>query len=102
MNRKTRNLLIALAVLAAGVTLVIVAKKSNSAGSSIKIGAILPLTGDAAEYGRNDRDGITLAVNQANASGGVGGRKIEVDFEDCQTDAKRAIAEIGRASCRER
>jgi branched-chain amino acid transport system substrate-binding protein len=96
MNKTIRNLLLALVVIAAIVAVVVVTRKPSSIGSSIKIGAILPLTGDAAEYGRNDRDGITLAVNQANAAGGIRGQKIQVDFEDCQTDAKRAIAAFGK------
>ena len=62
------------------------------AKQSIKIGAILPLTGDAAQYGNNDKDGILLAVKEANDAGGIKGHKIEVVFEDCQTDARLAIS----------
>lgn len=58
----------------------------------IRLGAILPLTGEAAQYGKNDREGIDLAVSLANEAGGVDGRRIEVSYEDCRTDAKTALA----------
>jgi len=68
--------------------------KQDSEG--IRIGAILPLTGDAAEYGINDKRGIDLAVEQVNAAGGIKGRKLEVIYEDCQMDAKLAVAAINK------
>ncbi|RMD57361.1 MAG: hypothetical protein D6828_03820 [Nitrospirae bacterium] len=34
---------------------------------TIKIGAILPLTGDAAQYGEWAKNGISLAVDEINA-----------------------------------
>ncbi|OPZ35168.1 MAG: hypothetical protein BWY99_02326 [Synergistetes bacterium ADurb.BinA166] len=58
----------------------------------IRLGAILPLTGEAAQYGKNDREGIDLAVSLANEAGGIDGRRIEVSYEDCRTDAKTALA----------
>lgn len=62
----------------------------------IHIGAILPLTGDAAQYGMNDKEGIDLAVAAANRSGGINGRKIVVNYEDCQTDPKAAVAAFNK------
>lgn len=63
---------------------------------NILIGAVLPLTGDAAEYGKNDRQGIDLAVSLVNESGGIGGRMVEVRYEDCQTDGKKALAAFNK------
>ena len=37
----------------------------------IRIGAILPLTGDAAQAGLNTKQGIDLAIELVNNNGGV-------------------------------
>ncbi|MDD5266662.1 MAG: ABC transporter substrate-binding protein [Methylococcales bacterium] len=67
-----------------------------SSPPEIVVGAILPLTGDAAQYGNNDKEGIMLAINQANASGGINGRVIRLAAEDCQTEAKLAISAFNK------
>ena len=59
---------------------------------TIKIGAILPLTGAAAPWGEYDKNGIDLAVKDINASGGIGGRQVEVSIEDDHTDPKQAVS----------
>ena len=59
---------------------------SSSAAAQIVIGAALPLTGSAASYGAIMKDGMQLAVNEINASGGIHGAKLKVDYVDsCQT-----------------
>ena len=54
----------------------------------IKIGFIGPLTGDAAVYGEPLRNVIQLAVNEINAAGGIGGRQIEMIYEDGKCNGK--------------
>jgi branched-chain amino acid transport system substrate-binding protein len=56
----------------------------------IKLGAILPLTGDAAEYGLPEQAGIQIAMEEINANGGVNGKQLEVIIEDAKCDAKDA------------
>ena len=70
----------------------------NNATRAIKLGAILPLTGDAALYGNNDRQGIDLAVKLANDNGGIKGRKLSVVYEDNQSEAKVAVNAINKIS----
>ena len=53
-------------------------KKDNT----ITIGAILPLTGDAAFYGESVKNGIELAAKQINANGGIKGANLVLVFED--------------------
>jgi branched-chain amino acid transport system substrate-binding protein len=84
------------ALVVIGAVVVLQKKASVRESGTIQIGAILPLTGDAAQYGNNDREGILLAVNQANAAGGINGHKIEARFEDCQTEAKLAISAFNK------
>lgn len=76
-------------------------KEKGKKPETIKIGAILPLTGDAAVYGNNDRQGIDLAVEIANVKGGVNGRKIVVVYEDNRGDAKTAVSAINKLDNRD-
>jgi branched-chain amino acid transport system substrate-binding protein len=54
----------------------------------IKIGAIAPLTGDAAVYGEPARNVIQMAVDEINAAGGIKGQQIELIFEDGKCNGK--------------
>jgi len=76
----------------------------------IKIGAILPLTGDAAQYGDSIKKGVDLALTQINSKGGIKGRPVTVIYEDSKAvpadgvaafqklvDVNRVIAVIGDA-----
>lgn len=48
----------------------------------IKIGLLLPLSGEAASWGQNAIAGATLAVNEVNARGGINGRRVTFVAED--------------------
>lgn len=52
----------------------------------ITIGALIPLSGDLADYGQNVQKGINLAVKHINEAGGPLGMKLKVVFRDCQTE----------------
>ncbi len=58
----------------------------------IKIGAIAPLTGDAAVYGSALKRGMDLAVEEINQRGGINGKKLSLIYEDSQGDPKVAVA----------
>ncbi len=58
----------------------------------LKIGAILPLTGDAAKYGQSTKNGIDLALEEINLKGGINVGKIDVIYEDSQADPKKAVS----------
>jgi branched-chain amino acid transport system substrate-binding protein len=60
----------------------------------IKIGAILPLTGEAAKYGEDAKLGIDFAVEEINAAGGINGKKIQVVYEDSQAAPSQGVAAI--------
>lgn len=65
---------------------------SSNETEPIVLGATLPLTGDAAAWGKNTQQGIELALEQINASGGVLGRKLEVIYVDTQAMAKEGVS----------
>jgi branched-chain amino acid transport system substrate-binding protein len=63
----------------------------------IRIGEINSYTGPAAAFTTSYRDGITMAVDEINASGGVLGRKLEILFRDdnfSPADAVRLANEL--------
>ena len=60
----------------------------------IKLGAVLPLTGDIASYGNNTKNGIDMAVSEINKAGGVAGRKIFIVYEDDKGISKESVNAI--------
>ncbi|MDI6734006.1 MAG: ABC transporter substrate-binding protein [Patescibacteria group bacterium] len=57
---------------------------------TIKIGAVLPLSGKNEFYGKEIQNAIELARGEVNSAGGGGinGKNLEVVYEDDQADAK--------------
>ncbi len=58
---------------------------------SVKIGFNVPLTGFAAADGNSARIGAELAVEQANADGGINGKKVELVVYDDQASPKESV-----------
>ena len=85
--------LLALGVLCALLLIVGCSKKDSM---EIKIGAILPLTGDGAKYGQSAKRGIDLAVEEINGSGGVRNRKLRIIYEDSMLDPKQGVSAISK------
>jgi branched-chain amino acid transport system substrate-binding protein len=59
---------------------------------SIKLGIVGSLTGPAAVWGSGNLAGAVLAFEEANASAGINGRKLEWVSEDDETSPPKAIA----------
>jgi branched-chain amino acid transport system substrate-binding protein len=55
---------------------------NSYAGKTIKLGAVLSITGPGGVYGPQSRDGMMLAVDQINKAGGVNGAQIHLDVKD--------------------
>lgn len=62
-----------------------------SAQAEIKIGALMPMTGDLQAYGTTSLNGIKLAVEEINAAGGVLGQQVSVVVGDTQTQPQASI-----------
>lgn len=60
----------------------------------IKIGQIIPITGEAAESGKYHKQGAEIAVDKINAVGGINGRKIQIVLEDDQTTNPGGVAAL--------
>lgn len=87
MDKKILSLII---VIVALTIIGIFAQKDNN--DSIKIGAILSLTGGASAWGENAQHGIALAVEEINKNGGVNGKQVEIIYEDTASDPKGAVS----------
>ena len=62
----------------------------KGSGDTIKIGGNLEMTGGSASYGKSAQNGIKLAIDAANAKGGVLGKKIEFVVADNKSEAAEA------------
>ena len=63
----------------------------GQAGSVFRVGALNPITGAGSPYGPGMQRAILMAVEEVNAAGGAGGRKIEAVSEDTQTKPEAAV-----------
>lgn len=80
-------------IIAAGL-LLYTSQKSKQAEEKevIKIGVILPLTGKAAQYGKESQQGIELAKEELNLNRELKQFKIEVFYEDSKFDTKEGVS----------
>jgi branched-chain amino acid transport system substrate-binding protein len=62
--------------------------RSQQGKKIVKIGAVIPLTGDVAKYGNWIREGMDLAVSELNSTDDS--MQLEVIYEDDQCDAAKA------------
>jgi branched-chain amino acid transport system substrate-binding protein len=87
-----RRIGIGSAALAAGL----IVACAPAGAEKIRFGGILPLTGPGALIGTAEMRGVQFAVDQANAKGGIGGNKIEVQFEDNQAKPDQSILSFNK------
>ena len=67
------------------------AGSAAASGSTIKVGVLGPMTGDASVYGLAVINGASLYMKQVNADGGVNGKQLEIITMDEQGDATQAV-----------
>ena len=63
-----------------------------AAAETIKIGAILAVTGPAAFLGAPESKTLEMLVAEVNAAGGINGLKVELVIKDSAGDAEKAIS----------
>jgi len=61
------------------------------AAEPLRIGALFSITGPASFLGEPERNTLEMLVKEANAKGGIKGRKIELVVYDTQGDATKAV-----------
>lgn len=75
-----------------GLTSCTQSQENNLEVSELVIGAIMPLSGDAAAYGIPLQQAVTFAVEEINRNGGVNGKTLKVVYEDGECTAKGGSA----------
>jgi len=65
------------------------------AQETLKVGIVLPLTGDQAKFGEIEKKSFDLALEEINAAGGINGKKLEFLIEDDtgRPEVGRSVAE---------
>jgi len=72
-----RYVIVILIIVVAGLSFVMFLDKKP-----VLVGFVAQMTGNQAELGVQERNGVQLAVEKTNASGGINGRKIELVIRD--------------------
>ena len=71
---------------------------SKVIGQTVKVGAVVPLTGRYAALGGQVKTGYEIAVQQINAAGGVtvGGKKLQIEMTmlDDESDPTKTVARL--------
>lgn len=63
----------------------------EEAGGEIKLGLIVPKTGQVAQYGVAVENAVKLAVDEVNAAGGINGQQVKLISYDNKADAAESI-----------
>lgn len=72
------------------------ARTGWAADEPLRVGSILSVTGPAAFLGEDMKAGLQLAVDEINAAGGIGGRKLAWTFYDAESQTQKAISATRR------
>ncbi|MGH8059675.1 MAG: ABC transporter substrate-binding protein, partial [Candidatus Entotheonellia bacterium] len=73
------------------VALLALPGRAHAFGDEIVVGFMVPLTKKGASYGVQSRAATEVAVEEINAAGGVGGRKLIMITKDTEGDNALAI-----------
>ena len=68
----------------------------ESKAISYRLGAILPLTGNASHIGDQIKAGMDIAVQEINSSDGINGKNLEIAYEDSKNDPKEGVSIFNR------
>lgn len=88
MTKKTKVMAAVLALLL--VSIILFTQVMHGPRETVKVCAILPLSGTGSATAIEARDGILIAVDELNEFGGINGRPIELIVVDCETNATLA------------
>ena len=62
----------------------------------VRLGAFMSLSGDTAQYGISALNGIRMAVDEANAAGGIKGMRVDLIVRDTRSDTFETNAVVER------
>jgi ABC-type branched-subunit amino acid transport system substrate-binding protein len=91
-----RRILAAFAVIPLLATFALL-RTAGAAPAPITIGFINHLSGDISLYGQSSKNGVDLAVDEINQSGGINGQPLQVEYLDDASQINQAVAGAHRA-----
>lgn len=68
----------------------------------VRVGAFMSLSGDTAQYGISALNGMRMAVEEANAAGGLKGRRVDLVVRDTRSDAVETALVVEKLAREER
>ncbi len=93
MSKKARIRTFAILVVAViGASCSFSCNGTNGGGNFVRVGAVLPLTGSAAQWGVPARDAALMAVEEINSKGGIKGKKLKLEIEDDQCEPTSGVS----------
>lgn len=81
-------------LLAAAILAILPSPGTSQNQEPVRTGVVLPLSGTLAQYGESERKGAELASEEINKAGGIGGRPIELVFEDNSFSAASQLSAV--------
>lgn len=78
--------------LVGAISAIALATSVAAVAEPLKVGALVPLTGDLQSYGEPSLKSAQLAVKEINAAGGVLGEPVELSTGDTQTSPQPGVA----------
>jgi len=72
------------------LALILILTQTKKGPESFKIGAVLPLTGSSARYGKWIQEALDLGKEEINSAEGIKGKKLEIIYEDDQANPTAA------------
>lgn len=94
-----KNLKVLITLLTIGMTLVGCSSCNHqSKKEKIKIGAILPLSGNSGQYGQWIKDALEMAKEEVNNNGGINGDSLEINYEDDKGEPKTTVNAMEKLS----
>jgi len=79
-----KKIIIVLGVVVFVIIFLFLLIQTNREAQEVRIGVILPLTGELASHGEDAKKGIELAIKIKNSSQGIKGRMVKAVYEDDQ------------------
>lgn len=91
-----KRFIFAVLVVIALVVTISVSKANKNTDSTIKLGGAFGLSGQCAEFGEGELKSVQLAIDEANAKGGINGRKIDLVVENTECEYKSTFNAINK------
>jgi branched-chain amino acid transport system substrate-binding protein len=92
-KQQSRNLLFIITI---SLAMCLAGSFSAFAQDSFRIGGTIPLTGKVAHFGAYTHRGVEMALSDLEKKGWIGGKKIEVIWEDNEYEPRKAIAAFNK------